>query len=57
MNVDTKTGWSPKKAPLMTKWAEDVDPENPHPHYPRPLMVRQEWASLNGLWDFAIVDR
>ena len=57
MNIDKESNWSPKEAPLMTKWAADVDPENPHPYYPRPMMVRNEWASLNGLWDFAIVDR
>ena len=47
--------WQPKQAPLMTKWAKDVTPENVHPEYPRPQMVREKWVNLNGLWDYAIV--
>ncbi len=40
--------------PINTRWVQDVDPDNPHPEYPRPMMVRDEWKSLNGLWDYAI---
>lgn len=39
----------------MTKWAEEVTPENALPEYPRPQMVRAEWQNLNGLWDYAVV--
>ncbi|HEX4590986.1 MAG TPA: beta-galactosidase, partial [Gemmataceae bacterium] len=46
--------WAPKTAPLMTRWAKDVDPAKPHPEYPRPTMVRPDWQNLNGLWDYAI---
>src|SRR2546423_13825819 len=46
--------WKPMQAPLMTKWAKDVDPAKPHPEYPRPQMVRKDWLNLNGLWDYAI---
>ena len=46
--------WQPKQAPLMTKWAKDVTPENPLPEYPRPQMVREHWQNLNGLWEYAI---
>lgn len=49
--------WQPKKAPLMTRWAKDVAPEKVHPEYPRPQMVREKWVNLNGLWDYAIVER
>ena len=41
----------PKQAPLMTKWAKDVDPAHPLPDYPRPQMVRQQWLNLNGIWE------
>ncbi|RYG74599.1 glycoside hydrolase family 2 [bacterium] len=44
--------WAPKKAPLMTKWAADVDPKNPLPEYPRPQLVRKDWLNLNGIWQF-----
>ena len=46
--------WASKEAPLMTKWSKDIDPENPHPEYPRPQLVRKKWRSLNGIWDFQI---
>jgi len=44
--------WKPAKGPLMTRWAKDVSPENAHPEYPRPQMVRKEWQNLNGVWQF-----
>lgn len=47
--------WKPVPGHIMTKWAADVDPDEPLPEYPRPQMVREEWTSLNGLWDYAIV--
>lgn len=39
----------------MTRWARDVNPDNPLPDYPRPQMKRTEWKNLNGLWDYAVV--
>lgn len=49
--------WSMKKAPLMTRWAADIDINNPLPEYPRPQMVRQDWINLNGLWEFQVGTR
>jgi len=46
--------WQPADNPLMTRWAEDVNPDNPLPEYPRPQMKRDDWKNLNGLWDYAI---
>ena len=37
----------------MTKWGRGVTPENAHREHPRPRMTRNEWVSLNGLWDYA----
>ena len=49
--------WKPADGPLTTRWAKEVSPENVHPEYPRPQMVREAWTSLNGLWDYAIVPK
>ena len=46
--------WQPAKGPLMTWWAKQVSPDNVHPEYPRPQMVREKWLNLNGLWEYAI---
>ena len=48
------TAWEPKGNHIKTRWAADVDPDNVLPEYPRPLMQRDEWVNLNGLWDYAI---
>ncbi len=46
--------WKPAESTLMTRWAKDVSPQNVHPEYPRPQLVRPDWSNLNGLWDYAI---
>ncbi len=46
--------WKPAENPLMTAWAETLDPAAPWPEYPRPALERKEWMSLNGTWDYAI---
>ena len=50
--VHAADDWKPAKGPLMTKWAKDVSAANPLAEYPRPQMLRKEWQSLNGLWQF-----
>jgi beta-galactosidase/beta-glucuronidase len=47
--------WKPAGDRIKTKWAEKIDPLNVLPEYPRPLLERQEWMNLNGLWDYAIL--
>ena len=49
--------WAPAGDRIKTKWAEEVSPTNAHPEYPRPQMVRPDWKSLNGLWDYAITPK
>lgn len=44
--------WQPATGPLQTRWTREVSPQNAHPEYPRPQMVRKEWENLNGLWGF-----
>lgn len=47
--------WQPADNPLMTRWADDVNPDEPLPEYPRPQLERDEWKNLNGLWNYAVV--
>jgi beta-galactosidase/beta-glucuronidase len=47
-------GWKIAGNKITTRWAGKVDPLNPLPEYPRPQMVRSEWKSLNGLWEYAV---
>ena len=49
--------WKPVEGRIKTPWAEQVNPENVLPEYPRPIMERGEWKNLNGLWDYAIVKK
>jgi hypothetical protein len=52
LTVHDAHAWQMKQAPLMTQWASQVDTNNPLPEYPRPQMVRTQWLSLNGIWQF-----
>src|ERR1017187_5747742 len=57
MPLPSRAARQPAAGPLKTRWAKDVSPENAHPEYPRPQMVRSDWLNLNGLWDFAITSK
>jgi hypothetical protein len=57
LQAQDRAAWKPAAAPLLTRWAKDVNPDRARPEYPRPLLVRKEWQSLNGLWQFAFDDR
>lgn len=39
---------------IKSTWAEQVDPNNVLPEYPRPQLERSEWLNLNGLWNYAV---
>ena len=41
---------------LHSKWASDVNSENPLPEYPRPQLVRPSWLNLNGVWEACVHD-
>jgi beta-galactosidase/beta-glucuronidase len=49
--------WEPAGEKIMSRWAKKVTSENVLKEYPRPLMVREKWMNLNGLWDYAITAR
>ena len=40
-----------KTPPLDTPWTYDLGTD-PWPEYPRPLMRRSDWKSLNGIWRY-----
>ncbi|MHA1681616.1 MAG: glycoside hydrolase family 2 protein [Promethearchaeota archaeon] len=46
--------WMLKRDQILTTWATGVNPEVPHPEYPRPQFRRGAWLNLNGLWDYCI---
>ena len=49
--------WQPQGDKIKTQWADQVNPSNVLPEYPRPIMERSDWMNLNGLWDYAIRPR
>lgn len=50
--------WKPVEGRIATQWSKDVNFNNPLPEYPRPQLVRNDnWKNLNGLWQYAIVDK
>ena len=49
--------WRPVEGRIRTQWSEQVNPDNVLPEYPRPIMERTEWKSLNGLWDYVIIEK
>ena len=46
--------WKPAGDKIKTEWASKVDPKEPLKEYPRPIMKRDDWKNLNGLWDYSI---
>lgn len=46
--------WKPAGDKIKTKWAEQINPQNVLPEYPRPQLERTDWVNLNGEWEYAI---
>ena len=49
--------YQPAGDKIKTRWATEVSPDNALPEYPRPMMTRQAWQNLNGLWNYAITPK
>ena len=49
--------WKPAGDKIKTSWGEQLDPKNVLPEYPRPIMERNDWKNLNGLWKYAITPK
>ena len=56
ISTSAQDNWKPVDGNIKTRWAKDVDPNNPHPEYPRPNLVRDAWKNLNGLWNYELTD-
>ena len=55
--VQLHAQWKPVEGRISTQWSEQVNPDNVLPEYSRPIMERTEWKNLNGLWDYAIIEK
>lgn len=55
--VQLHAQWKPVEGRISTQWSEQVNPDSVLPEYPRPIMERTEWKNLNGLWDYAIIEK
>ena len=49
--------WKPVGDKIRTTWADQINPNQVLPEYPRPIMERKEWKNLNGLWQYAIIQK
>ena len=49
--------WKPAGDKIKTSWGEQLNPQNVLPEYPRPIMQRNDWKNLNGLWNYAITQK
>ncbi|MCU4675985.1 hypothetical protein N7931_10090 [Catenovulum sp. 2E275] len=52
-----QVNWSIQKEVMLTQWGEQITPQNAWQQYPRPQLKRDNWQNLNGLWQYAVVDR
>jgi len=57
INANTSFAGKPSSDTILTKWGEEINPENVWQEYPRPQLERTEWLNLNGLWDYAVLPK
>ena len=49
--------WAPAGDRIISTWGENLDPSNVLPEYPRPIMERESWMNLNGLWEYTVINK
>ena len=54
LTLGVQAQWKPAGDKIKTKWAEQINPKNVLPEYPRPQLERTDWVNLNGEWEYAI---
>lgn len=42
---------------LYTRWGKELDPAHVLEEYPRPLLVRESYINLNGIWEYALTKK
>jgi len=55
--IETFAQWKAVGSRIKTEWSSQVDPSNVLSEYPRPIMERDKWKNLNGLWNYAIINK
>ncbi len=55
--LTSRAQWAPAGDRIKTKWSSGINPSNVLPEYPRPILERKDWKNLNGLWEYAIIDK
>ena len=48
---------TPFQSKLITTWGQRVTPDNAWTEYPRPMMRRSRWTSLNGRWNYVVTTK
>ena len=57
VSLGVSAQWKPAGDKIRTPWAEEINPNQVLPEYPRPIMERKDWKNLNGLWQYAIIQK
>tara|TARA_B000000475_G_scaffold259776_1_gene243034 strand:+ start:3233 stop:5050 length:1818 start_codon:yes stop_codon:yes gene_type:complete len=57
ISINVNSQWKPVGDNIKTKWGENINPNNVLQEYPRPILVRNDWKNLNGLWDYTITSK
>ena len=55
--IESSAQWKPVGDKIKTDWASQLNFANVLPEYPRPIMKRNDWKNLNGLWNYAIINK
>ena len=57
LTIPAFSQWKPAGDKIKTQWAETIDVNNVWQEYPRPIMERDKWQNLNGLWNYSVTDK
>lgn len=49
------SAWQRAGNRIMTEWGKKLSPTNVWQTYPRPIMEREYWENLNGIWKYSIL--